>query len=170
MTKTLILLRHAKAEAYADSDSARSLALRGRRQAAAVGEALEADGITLEAALVSAAQRTRQTWELLASRLSGAPDPEVREDLYDAMPRTALAIVRETSAQVSTLIVVGHEPVMSSLAALLANAESEPALVDQVRLGIPTAARCVLTFDGEWSDLERGGARLNAVTRAKEAE
>ena len=170
MSKKLILLRHAKAEAYAESDGARSLALRGRRQAAAVGEALDSEGPIIDAALVSAAHRTRQTWELLSSRLASKPVVEFREDLYDATVRPALAIVRETSPEVETLIVVGHEPVMSSLAALLAGGESDPGLIEQVRLGIPTAARCVLTFDGTWAELDRAAAKLEAVLRAKEAE
>lgn len=60
---TLILLRHAKAEAHNLEDFQRSLALRGRRQAIAVGEALTEEGLVPDLALVSAAARTKQTWE-----------------------------------------------------------------------------------------------------------
>lgn len=174
-TRTLVLMRHAKAEAYAGSDAARPLALAGRRQALAAGEQLAASGVRLDAALVSAAVRTRQTWELLASRIPDAPTPRFHDDLYDATARTALDVVRAAEPEAATLIVVGHEPVMSSLAVLLhgeggagaseVDGAGVAADLAQIRVGIPTATRCVLTFEGEWADLVRGGAVLRAVQR-----
>lgn len=164
--RTLVLLRHAKAEPFAGSDAERPLAVRGRQQAMTVGEELQATGVRLDAALVSTAVRTRQTWDLLSSRLVDAPEPELLEDLYDATARTALALVQGIDPSVRTAIVVGHEPVMSTLAALLADADSPAAA--QVRVGVPTAARCVLTFSGEWAGLDKGGARLERVERPQE--
>lgn len=172
--RTLVLMRHAKAEAFAASDQERPLAPAGRRQAVAAGESLAAAGLQPDAALVSSAVRTRQTWELLASRLGRAPLPEVRDDLYDATARTALDVLRTVDDAVVTLLVVGHEPVMSSLSLLLAaggDRREGPGDVElagdlgQVRLGIPTATRCVLTLDGDWSDLAPGGAVLRSLDR-----
>ncbi|HCX84465.1 MAG TPA: phosphohistidine phosphatase [Micrococcales bacterium] len=165
---TLVLLRHAKAEPHAASDAARPLALRGRRQAAAVGDALAADGPVPDLVLVSAATRTRQTWELLAARLPVRPDVAVLEELYDAGPRTVLSLLRGVDDAVGTVLVVGHEPVMSSTAALLASADSDEHLLDAVHRGVPTAARSVLELDAGWAALDRGTARLVAVERAVE--
>ncbi|PWD49541.1 phosphohistidine phosphatase [Serinibacter arcticus] len=161
--RTLVLLRHAKAEGFAGSDEARPLAVAGRRQATAVGQALQASGPVPDAALVSSAVRTRQTWELLASGLTAPPEPELLDDLYDATARSALDLVRHVEPDVRTLLVVGHEPVMSSLALLLAG----PGSIDlhQVSAGIPTATRCVLTLEGPWAELGRQGAALTAVVR-----
>lgn len=166
--RRLVLLRHAKAEPWAASDEARPLALRGRRQASAVGEAIALRGPVPELALVSAATRTRQTWELLAARLAHEVPSLVLPELYHAAPRQVLTLVQEHGGEHAGVIVVGHEPVMSALAAMLADGDSDSALVDQVRHGIPTATRCVLEFDAPWSELARGGARLVAVTGAPE--
>lgn len=164
-TRTLLLLRHAKAEPFAGTDAARPLSLRGRRQATEVGDSLAAAGPVPQLALVSAATRTRQTWDLLAARLPEEVPAEFLEELYESGPRGVLDVLAEYAGASERVIVVGHEPVMSSLAGLLASEESDPALVDQVRHGVPTAARSVLTFDGEWADLGRGAARLVAVER-----
>ena len=61
--RTLILLRHAKAvRAHeADSDEARALTPRGRRDAAAAGAAMAEGALKPALALVSTAQRTRET-------------------------------------------------------------------------------------------------------------
>lgn len=161
--RTLILLRHAKAEPFAQSDQARPLALRGRTQAAEVGESLAQDGPVPDLALVSSATRTRQTWDVLSSRLPAPVPAQFLEELYEAGPRGVLEVLAEYGGDASTVIVVGHEPVMSSVAALLASDDSEDDLVDRVRHGVATATRSVLTFGGQWSSLGRGGALLAAV-------
>ena len=161
--RTLVLMRHAKAEAFAGSDEARPLAVTGRLQAAAAGEEINADGPRPDLVLVSSALRTRQTWELLAGRLDAAPASQLREDLYDASARSALDIIRLVEAEVGTLMVVGHEPVMSSLALMLAGPGSVG--IEQVRLGVPTATRCILTVPTSWADLGRDGAVLTDVRR-----
>ncbi|WP_233251612.1 SixA phosphatase family protein [Serinibacter arcticus] len=161
--RTLVLMRHAKAEGHASADELRVLAPSGRRQATAAGAAMAADGLRFDAALVSSAVRTRQTWELVAERLSGAPTAEVRDDLYDATARTALEVLRHVEDGVATLLVVGHEPVMSSLALLLAGPGSEH--LHEVRAGVPTATRCILAVPSSWADLAPRSAVLTAVVR-----
>ncbi|ACQ80571.1 putative phosphohistidine phosphatase, SixA [Beutenbergia cavernae DSM 12333] len=171
--RRLLLLRHAKAEpasAPGYEDHTRPLALRGRRQSAAVGEWLGGSaGVAVDVAYVSSALRTVQTWELLAARLSEpAGAVLVTEDLYDAGARDVLDLLSRTPADARTVLVVGHEPVMSSLAALLAGPGSDDDAVAQVRSGIPTAATCVLDVPGEWAALDRAGATLAEVVRAVE--
>lgn len=166
--RTLVLLRHAKAEGFAGTDEARPLALRGRRQSSAVGDELAASGPLPDLALVSSAARTRQTWEVLASRLPREVDALFLEELYHSGPRGVLEVLAEHAGDAATVIVVGHEPVMSAVAALLASEDSEEALVNEVRHGVSTATRSVLTFDGEWAELRRGSARLISVVRAPE--
>ena len=70
--RKLILMRHAKAEAKAASgdDFDRALAERGRQDAALMGRVLAEAGLTPDLALVSAAERTRQTWAGLAGTFS----------------------------------------------------------------------------------------------------
>jgi len=64
MEKTLIILRHAKAEAGED-DHARRLAERGVREAGQMGAAMAERGIVPQKILCSTARRTRETLESL---------------------------------------------------------------------------------------------------------
>lgn len=165
--RTLILLRHAKAEPHTATDIERALTLHGRSQALAVGDAIAAHGPHPEVALVSTAVRTKQTWHLAASRLDREVPTVLRRELYGTGPRGVIEILNEVE-DASVVIVVGHEPTVSETAAHLADEQSDPRLVHRVRHGIPTAARCVLEVPVPWAELELGGARLVAVERAKE--
>jgi len=164
-TYRLVVLRHAKAEpAGAGGDLGRPLALRGRRQATAVGRALLAAGLVPAAALCSPALRTRQTWELASAAWGGqAPEARWDETLYDAGPQDLLRAVNGLGAGARTGIVVGHEPAVSSLAAYLADAGSDAAALAQARVGVPTATCCVLESAAPWSAWGRSTATLLAV-------
>lgn len=162
-----MLLRHAKAEPSGSvADELRRLTTVGTRQAGAVGAALRAGGLVPERVLVSAAVRTQETWQHVAVALGDEPEPEVvvSDDLYAAHHEDVLALVQATDARVRTLLVVGHEPAMSSVATLLAG-EGEPAHLAQVRTGLSTAAYAVLELIGPWAELARRSAALRDVVR-----
>ncbi len=161
----LLLLRHAKAEQAGPTDHERPLALRGRRQALAVGAAMRADGLVPDRVLCSSALRTRQTWELVRSSLGPAATEatvETRDELYDAGPQDVLALLAEL-AGASTVLVVGHEPTMSTLALRLAGPTSAPDVVDRVRHGVPTAGWSLLETSTAWDRLGPGTTRLRAL-------
>ena len=83
MTRTLFLMRHAKAEAHDPrSDFNRKLSSRGWQQAEEAGRVLADRGIQL--VLCSSSARTRQTYEGLGLKLpSGEPVPvQYMEALY----------------------------------------------------------------------------------------
>ena len=160
----LLLLRHAKAEQAGLTDHERPLALRGRRQASAVGAALRTDGLVPDHVLCSSALRTRQTWDLVRGALgpAGADSVvDVRDELYDAGPQDVLALLAELT-QATTVLVVGHEPTMSTLAVRLAGPTSSPDVVDRVRHGVPTASWTLLET-GPWVELVPGKARLRGL-------
>jgi phosphohistidine phosphatase len=77
MTRTLILIRHAKSdwEHPALDDHDRPLNARGQRSAPRIGAWLAAQGLAPDAVLCSTARRTRETWQGIATRLPGAPEP-----------------------------------------------------------------------------------------------
>ncbi|WP_199421830.1 SixA phosphatase family protein [Actinotalea solisilvae] len=161
----LVLLRHAKAEPDAPTDALRPLALTGRRQAGQVGASLASSGLVPDLALVSSAVRTRQTWDLVRSALGGPePEAEVSDRLYEAGTSDVLDMVRAVDPRVATLLVVGHEPTMSSLAATLAGPGSDDAAVATVRTGLSTGAYAVLEVP-DWAGLEPRGATLTAAVR-----
>ena len=120
--RTLILMRHGEAEAHADTgrDVDRSLTTQGEAQARGAGRALAAAGLRPDRALVSAARRTVETWEL-ASAVLGGPDGETRIDLYDAPADDLLDAAHDCDAAV--VAVVAHNPGAGELARRLSGSE-----------------------------------------------
>jgi phosphohistidine phosphatase len=162
--RTLVIVRHAKAESSGPTDHERVLARSGHADAAEAGSWLAGEDITPDRALVSSATRTRQTWEDLATGAGWDPAlAEHSEALYSAESDTALDLVRETSEDVEALLVLGHNPTIGYLAQLLDDGDGEPDAVAQVAVGgYPTSAVSVFEYDGRWADLAAGSATLRA--------
>lgn len=167
-TRRLVLLRHAKAEpAGSVGDQFRPLALQGRRQAVAIGEKLSGLGVEPQKVFCSAALRTRQTWELVSNGLDlDASFAQVEESLYLAAAENVLDVVRGCE-EPDTILVVGHEPVMSSLAAHLAGPGTDAAVFDRVRIGLPTSGFAILESDLPWSEWDAGTALLVSTDSAE---
>ena len=162
--RRLVIMRHAKAEPTAPSDHERALAERGQHDAEAAGRWLGEQGIAPDAALVSDAVRTRQTWAQVATG-AGWDDgvADFSEALYDAGADSAFDLLRETGASVSTLVVIGHNPTMAYVAELIDDGDGDDeATTGMVTRGFPTSALAVFTVDGPWSDLGPGTGRLEA--------
>ncbi|MEH3129763.1 MAG: histidine phosphatase family protein [Mycolicibacterium neoaurum] len=155
--RTLLLLRHAKSDYPADTvDHQRPLAPRGEREAGLAGEWLRSHAPTVDAVLCSTAIRTRQTLER-----TGIDAPVSFVDrLYDSTPGIVLTEINGIGDEVSTLLVVGHEPVMSGLALGLAGDDSDPVTVAEIESKYPTSAISRLEVRCSWRDLRLGGARL----------
>ncbi|MEW1862988.1 histidine phosphatase family protein [Streptomyces sp. NBC_00669] len=159
-TRTIVLLRHAKADWPSVPDHERPLADRGRLDAPAAGRRFTDDGITPDLALCSTATRTRETWKLVAHEMTHRPKTVYEERLYDASLGDLLALIGETPDSVGSLLLVGHNPGMHALAEALAGSADSDALSRMHRGGFPTAAFAVLTFTGPWKSAEHGVARL----------
>lgn len=159
--RTLLLLRHAKAEpSHEAGDHGRGLTPRGRRDASAVGSWLAERDLVPDLVLCSDAVRAAQTWEAAADALPGPVPVRAEPRLYEASAASVVNLLAETSDDVRTLLVVGHEPVMSATAGALAGPGSDGALLAAVRAHLPTAGVAVLKLDGEWPELEAGVCRL----------
>ena len=136
-SRTLVVMRHAKAEQSGPSDYERQLSDRGMVDAAAAGTWLAARDVVPDQALVSAAVRTQQTWEALADGAGWDLEGTFEESLYEAGPESALDLVRQTEDHVHTLVVVGHNPTIASLAALLDDGEGDDDAGTEMTLGVP---------------------------------
>lgn len=151
-------MRHAKSDyppGVADHD--RPLAPRGIRQAGLAGDWLRAHAPTIDGVLCSTATRTRET--LLNTRI----DAPVRysEHLYASTPGTMIDEINTVDDEVSTLLVIGHEPTMSTLALGLGRAgDTNTAAAKRISAKFPTSAIAVLTVPGAWKQLELGVATL----------
>src|SRR5690625_138924 len=163
---TLVLLRHAKAEAAGPSDFERKLSAPGRSQARRVAAHLAAAGLVPDVVLCSAALRARQTWEQVEAAPAergqpGEPVAHVAEELYSAGPDTAADLVAAPApGQVGRA--AGHDPTMSMTAAALAGPDADEVAVMSAQVGIPTATAAVLEA-GAWPDFHLPGAGASAV-------
>jgi phosphohistidine phosphatase len=159
--RTLLLLRHAKSDYPAGlGDHERPLAPRGIREAALAGDWLRAHAPAVDAVLCSTATRTRQTLD----RTAIAAPVYYADRIYDATPGMVLdeinAAPTRFSGEVSTLLVIGHEPVMSQLALGLAGEGSDQAAAEAISAKYPTSAIAQLRTDQPWDHLTLRGATL----------
>jgi phosphohistidine phosphatase len=167
--RRLVVMRHAKAVATAPSDHERALAERGHADAASVGRWMRDHDIVPDAALVSDAARTRETWEGVALAAGWDLAADFSAALYDAGPDSAFDLLREVDAGVRTLVVVGHNPTMAYLAELIDDGDGDvEATTSLLMRGLPTSGLALFGLTAEWRDLGPGAGRLLAF-RAGEA-
>ncbi len=159
-SRVLVVMRHAKAEGYAENDRDRHLTERGRADAAAAGRHLAEHGVVPDHALVSAAVRAVETWEEVRRASGSEAQPDVSEAMYAASPGSALATLRLVPPEARTVILVGHNPTAGALVHLLDDQEGDPALVAGMLEGFPTSALAVFELPGEWEELAEATARL----------
>ena len=160
----LVVMRHAKAERDAPSgrDVDRALSPRGRTDAGLVARALAARGIRPDVALVSAAVRTRQTWEE-AHEAFGDVEVLIEPELYDADAEALSRAVRAQRDRAGCLILIGHNPGVHQLAVdLLAMGAASPAQFDGLSAGFPTGTAAVFALD------DRGRASLELLLRPRD--
>lgn len=150
--RRLVLIRHAQAETFAASDVERELTDVGRRDASALGRWLREQGIAPDQAWVSTAVRTRQTWSAVASAAGWRAEPHVDGALYSSDEGGVLEVVRVAGDDVSTVVVVGHNPTIGMLIQLLDDGTSTT--VDSAEIvDVPPATAAVFTWSGAWSEI-----------------
>jgi phosphohistidine phosphatase len=168
----LWLLRHAKTVTDppdGGTDFDRVLAPRGRRDATALGDLLRADPARFglkkdpfpQVALVSPAARTAATAELVLQHLDRAPRQVLVDGFYGAEPDDVLAHLRTMDDDLTSVMVVGHNPTAHALAnGLIARADKKGR--DLVtRRGFPTCALGIYRFTlDHWAGVGGGTARL----------
>jgi phosphohistidine phosphatase len=158
--RTLVVMRHAKAEPFGAEDHSRALTERGRRDAAEVGVWLAGRGIVPDTAMVSSAARTTGTWEAVAAASRSAAKASYDDALYTAGPESALDILRTVDPAARVLILVGHNPTVALLAHTLSDGAPDPEAFRAMSAGYPTSALTVLDVPVEWADLTEGSATV----------
>jgi len=161
--RRLMLLRHAKSDwsRNPSADHARTLAARGREAAPLLGAYMSRHALVPDKAIVSTAERTRETWTLVADAFARKPATVYDERLYEATPESILKVVMETAEGVHSLLLVGHNPGLQELAALLI-ASGDVEQRQQLLEKFPTAALAVIDFPiDEWSRIHRHAGRLD---------
>ena len=154
--RELILLRHAHAvpAGAGQADLDRPLSPEGLAEAEAAGRWLEENGLVPDCVLCSPARRTRETLEAVLGVI-GYIDQRLEPSIYDATAG-ALVALADTHCDSERLLIVGHNPGLERLVALLHSGQSGD------YRGMPPGAVAVLAFDDEAAPIEPGNARLAA--------
>ena len=144
--RTIVVMRHAKAEQDGPTDFERRLAERGHRDAAEAGRWLSKQGLEPDQALVSAAVRTQETFEALAEAAGWDLEPDLERSLYSAGTETVLDLLREVDPGIRSVLVVGHNPTMASLVAVLDDGDGDEDAGIEVAMDYPTSALTVFSL------------------------
>jgi phosphohistidine phosphatase len=158
----LMLLRHAKSEKAEPgmSDRDRGLTARGRSDAQRMGAYMAHHALIPDRSMVSAARRTRETWEYLVRAFSAPPAVTYDDRLYNASADAILNVIREASRPARTLLVIGHNPGLHQTARLLVATGNVEAR-ERLNEGLPTSGLVIIDFPGEnWHELHPNSGRL----------
>lgn len=175
--RILVVMRHSKAEVSAPTDHDRRLSERGYGDAVDTGAWIGATLAALEpsvgppvdvvdAAIVSSAERTRETYAGLLEGSGWQVEADFSPGLYTAGPDSAFDLVRELDPSVRSALLLGHNPTMAVVAQILDNGDGDAdAQTAMTMEGFPTSAVAVFEVEGDWADLDEGRGRLVAYHR-----
>ena len=145
----IYFLRHADAEDLAESDFARKLTPKGLKQAERVGDFCKRNGIKPEVFLTSPLVRARQTAEIVGKKTG--VQPVIADWLACGMTPTTLIEKLEPLSPKSSVLLVGHEPDLSTAVSFLLGLP-EPG-------NFPIRKASLTAIDAPW--LEAGSGALD---------
>lgn len=121
--KTLIIARHAKSDwAQGQSDHERTLNAKGLADSPIMGQRLaqRLAGLQVDLIISSSAVRAQSTAQLLAKALNVAPEHiRIEDSLYASSPQTWKNIIEGIDEQYRCVLMVGHNPEISSVVSQL---------------------------------------------------
>jgi len=170
--RLLWLLRHAKTltdPPKGGTDHERRLGARGQRDASALGARLGDDGDHLgfakkdlpTAVLCSTATRTTQTAERVLADMSSPPAVTFSPELYSATVDGVLDELGKLEDDITSVMVVGHNPTAAWLAGAILSAKDKPGRKEVERRGLPTCALAVYRLPiGHWYQIAEESATL----------
>ena len=148
MTKTLLILRHAKSswkdEKLKDID--RPLKRRGEEDAVVIGKVLTVAELVPQVILSSPAKRAKQTAELVVSEAKFKGELRFVDAFYMGEPENYLGELKELPDEIERVMIIGHNPGLEALLQLL----------DGKVNSLPTGSLAYLVLDiKHWSDLTK---------------
>lgn len=146
--KTLLLVRHAKTAPAGpgQSDHSRALEDVGVTDAGKLAHYLRKKGLMPDQMLVSSANRTQTTAQILLTAMAQQPvDVVVSDELYLADQGFLQDLIQKTAGDIHTLMIVGHNPGLSELAH-----DYDP----QVQGLRPAQMLCVRFDASHWTDAD----------------
>lgn len=159
--KTLYLLRHAKSS-WNDSslrDFDRPLNERGRADAPVIGKHIASEDLGDPLLICSPSLRTRETAQLVLLNANLHVEPRFDDRIYEASVRDLLQVVSEIDDAKQTAILIGHNPGLEELLALLTGEARQ----------MPTCALAKIVFDASsWKDVKANDGTLESFVTPKE--
>jgi phosphohistidine phosphatase len=154
--KQLILVRHAEAAEKLNNqpDKERELTTIGKNNAAQTGAYLYQEKFLPDIIISSDAKRAKQTAQIIASQLQ----VDAKKMLYDSLlytvlsPRIFLQQVNTIPDRFDTVMLVGHNPIFSSMAEFFTN---------ESKGNMPPAAAMVVKFELEsWKEVAQANGNI----------
>lgn len=170
--KRLILLRHAKSgwDDPISRDFDRPLNKRGRKAARTVGREMKAQGLEWDRAIASPAVRVVETLADVADGYGSPIEPDWDKRIYLATLETLLDLLHGVDDETDTLLLVGHNPGLETLALHLTREDGE-GLRREVQTKYPTGtvAEIAIPVD-HWSDVAEGLGRIAKFIRPRDLD
>lgn len=171
MSRTLRLLRHAKSS-WDDpslSDHDRPLSARGERALPLLAAHLAETAGDVEVVLCSSSRRTRDTLSGIRTGLDERHQVLIESALYGAEAESLLRRVRALPSEVPSVLMIGHNPGLEDLVALLTG-DGDAQALDQLQRKFPTGALATLDLDVDWAKLTPGRAVLRSLVTPRQLE
>ncbi len=153
--KTLILVRHAKADqkAKVKKERSRPISKKGARLAKYTGDEIRARMTRPQFILASPVKKATQTVDLITHEIKFQGKIKKHESLYMAEADDLLKLVRKLPEDIDCALIVGHNPGLESLIPLLT----------QEIIALPHAGMASISLPVErWKDV-RGGLAAQLV-------
>lgn len=159
--KTVILMRHAKADNDIDNDKARQLKPNGRTDAALMASALQKLDIMPQIIVSSDALRAQQTAEIVADTIAfGKEGIRYEKFIYDGYTSGQMVdYINQFDNEADTALIVGHNPEIGMFAINLTNASL---------FHFPPATTVAIDFDVDtWDKVESRCGAIRLFTYPK---
>lgn len=162
--RLIYLFRHAKSS-WDDpnlEDPDRPLARRGRQAVKTMRRYMAFVDIRPELILCSDSLRTRATLEGVRLAIGEVVPVSCDRELYHGDVGTLMRRLSGLSGDLTSVMMVGHNPALQSLALALCGGGDDDALT-RMQSKFPTGGLATLVFRGEnWADLGPGGCELHS--------
>jgi phosphohistidine phosphatase len=80
--------------------------------------------------------------------------------VYQGGPTALVETVREDAGDMTTVLVVGHNPTMAEVASRLTDGQGSSNAHEALGKGFATSGLAVLRYAGDWTDLDFGSCDL----------
>jgi phosphohistidine phosphatase len=164
MAKTLLILRHGKAESAErvdKTDFERTLTARGESNSRAIGIYVAEKGLTPDLIVTSMAARALATARNIAAQC-GDVALEENDTVYGAYSNDLLSIILELDESLSTVMIVGHNPTLENIV---------DELTDSYDTVMKTCSLAILkTTKKSWSEIQIGDFKLIALQNPRDLD